>query len=265
MSGRVAWIAIAPVKGLALQARDSVEVTRRGIEGDRDFFVVDSEDRMISATRIGPLLQVAAEHDRDGGTLWLSFPDGTRTGGAIELGAEEPVQFFGLQMPSRPVLGDHNEALSAQAGQPLRLMAAPPLRGGVDRGPHGAVTLLSTASLERLREESGSPEPVDPRRFRMTFGIDGLSPHEEDHWKDREVRVGESVLRVTGHVGRCVLTTRNADSGEVDFPTLKLLAAYRRDEEATEPLPFGVHASVARPGRVAVGDVVEPQPTVPRR
>lgn len=258
MSGRVAWIQIAPVKGLALVERESVEVTRRGIEGDRDFFVVDEHPRMISATRIGELLQVAAEHDRAAGTLVLCFPDGAQTGGEIELGPEEHVDFFGLSMPVRPVLGDHDAALSEQAGQPLRLMAAPPLRGGVDRGPHGAVTLLSTASLDRLRSESGTTDPVDPRRFRMTFGIAGLEPHEEDTWHQREVRVGEAVVRITGHVGRCVLTTRNADSGTVDFPTLKLLAAYRRDEEATEPLPFGVHASVSQPGRVSLDDPVSP-------
>ena len=256
MSGRIAWIQIAPVKGLALQERDSVEVTRRGIEGDRDFFVVDEHDRMISATRIGALLPVRAEHDRDAGVLRLHFPDGSVTGGEVELGAEQHVNFFGLNMPVNPVLGDHDEALSAQAGQPLRLMAAPPLRGGVDRGPHGAVTLLATASLERLREESGTSEPVDPRRFRMTFGVEGLEPHEEDGWRDREVRVGEAVVRVTGNVGRCVLTTRNADSGTVDFPTLKLLAAYRDEVDSTEPLPFGVHASVSTPGRVSLHDPV---------
>lgn len=258
MSGRVAWIQIAPVKGLALQERDAVDVTRRGIEGDRDFFVVDDANRMISATRLGALLAVHADHDRERETLVLRFPDGTQTGGAIELGAEEHVDFFGLHMPVHPVLGDHNAALSEQAGQPLRLMAAPPLRGGVDRGPHGAVTLLSTASLERLREQAGADGPVDPRRFRMTFGIDGLAPHEEDTWHEREVRIGEAVVRVTGHVGRCVLTTRNADSGEVDFPTLKLLAAYRRDLDSSEPLPFGVHASVSTPGRVALNDAVTP-------
>src|SRR4051812_19051630 len=211
---------------------------------------------MISATRIGALLQVTSDHDRAADTLRLRFPDGTQTGGDIELGAEEHVSFFGLEMPAHPVLGEHSAALTAHAGQPLRLLAAPPLRGGVDRGPHGAVTLLSTASLERLQQESGSPDPVDPRRFRMTFGIDGLEPHEEDGWKDREVRVGEAVLRITGHVGRCVLTTRNAESGVVDFPTLKLLAAYRDEVDSTEPLPFGVHASVSTPGRVALGDPV---------
>jgi hypothetical protein len=37
---------------------------------------------------------------------------------------------------------------------------------------------------------------------------------------------------------------------------LKALAAYRRDVRATEPLPFGVYAAVAEPGRVRLGDPV---------
>ena len=37
-----------------------------------------------------------------------------------------------------------------------------------------------------------------------------------------------------------------------------VLATYRRDVETTEPLPFGVYAAVAEPGRVRLGDPVEP-------
>jgi uncharacterized protein YcbX len=128
----------------------------------------------------------------------------------------------------------------------------------LDRGPIGAATLLSIASLERLREQAGETEPIDPRRFRMTFGVDGLRAHEEDDWMDRDVRVGEALLRVTGHVGRCAATTRQPDTGVVDFKALHHLKAYRGDIEATEPLPFGVHARVLTPGRVRVGDPVAP-------
>ena len=49
----------------------------------------------------------------------------------------------------------------------------------------------------------------------------------------------------------------NAPTGEPDLDTLKALAAYRREVETTEPLPFGVYAAVAQPGRVRVGDPVE--------
>src|SRR5205823_1750721 len=84
------------------------------------------------------------------------------------------------------------------------------LGGGVDRGPEGAATLLGTGSLAALGAAAGVDEPVDPRRFRMTFGIEGLAPHEEDGWIGREVRLGGALLRVGGNVGRCAFTTRNA-------------------------------------------------------
>jgi len=60
-----------------------------------------------------------------------------------------------------------------------------------------------------------------------------------------------------GHVGRCAVTTQNPETGAPDLDTLKALAAYRADAATTEPLPFGVHAAVNRPGRVRVGDPVE--------
>ena len=68
--------------------------------------------------------------------------------------------------------------------------------------------------------------------------------------------MGEAVVVPQGNVGRCVITTQNPDTGQTDLDTLKGLAGYRRDLETTEPLPFGVHAAVAQPGRVRVGDAV---------
>jgi uncharacterized protein YcbX len=90
----------------------------------------------------------------------------------------------------------------------------------------------------------------------MTFGLEGLRAHEEDEWMDRNVRVGDALLLVTGHVGRCAATTRQPETGVVDFKALHHLKAYRRKMKATEPLPFGVHARVVEPGRVRVGDGV---------
>lgn len=253
----VTWISFTPVKGLRLRQLDEVELTERGIPGDRAFFLVGPDDRMVNAKRLGALMTVIADHDPAARRLSLRFPDGREVTGEVELGEAVPVRFYGMTLQARPLLGDLSAALSEHAGVPLRIVAAPPEHSGVDRGRDGAVTLLSTASLERLREVAGSGEPVDPRRFRMTFGVDGVAAHAEDGWRD--VRVGEALVRVRGHVGRCAITTRDADSGEVDFQTLHHLAAYRRDGiEATEPLPFGVHARVLEPGRVRVGDPVEP-------
>jgi uncharacterized protein YcbX len=252
----VSWISFAPVKGLRVQQLDEAQLTVDGIPGDRAFFLIDERGTMVSAKRIGALLAVVAEHDAAAGRLALRFPDGRTVAGAVEPGEPLEVRFFGLTLYARPLAGPFSAALSEHAGTPLRLVAAPGERPGVDRGRDGAVTLLSRASLEALRAQAGEREPVDPRRFRMTLGIDGVTAHEEDRWLGRELRVGAALLRVAGNVGRCAVTTRDADRGVVDFPTLRHLQAYRGAVATTEPLPFGVHARVLEPGRVRVGDAV---------
>jgi uncharacterized protein len=251
---QVAWISFTPVKGLRIRPLEEAELTVDGIPGDRAFFLVDAQGAMANGKRHGALLAVVAEHDADAGRLTLRFPDGREVVGDVELGKPERVRFFDRKLRARPVAGPFSAALSAHAGAPLRLVAAPGGRDGflgVDRGHAGAVTLLSTASLE----------PIDQRRFRMNVGIDGVAAHAEDGWLGRNVRIGAALVRVTGHVGRCAVTTRDADSGAVDFPTLHHLEAYRglaAQPGATERLPFGVHARVVEPGRVRVGDPVVP-------
>jgi uncharacterized protein len=253
----VAWISVAPVKGLRLEQRDEALVTEAGIPGDRAYFIADERTgTMVSATRLGPLVAVIPSHDPDAGTLTLRFPDGAEIGGSVDLDDPESVDFAGERVMARPVRGAYSAALSEHCGLPLRLFAAPTGDTALDRGREGAVTLLSLASLERLGSESGASDAVDPRRFRMTFGVEGLAAHEEDRWIGADLRIGEVLARVTGNVGRCALTTRNADTGVVDFKTLHHLAAYRREVETTEPLPFGVYGHVIEPGRVRRGDPV---------
>ena len=256
MAATVAWISVAPVKGLRLQQRDEVRLEESGVPGDRAFFLVDERGEMVSATRLGPLVAVVPEHDAQAQTLALRFPGGDEVAGHVELGEPELVRFYGQALRVRPVRGGFSEALSRHCGRPLRLVAAPPRRPGVDRGRDGAATLVAVASLERLRAQAAATEPVDPRRFRMTFGVDGLAAHDEDAWIDRDVHIGDALVRVAGNVGRCALTTRQPDTGEVDFKTLHHLQSYRGDVPTTEPLPFGVHARVLAPGRVRVGDAV---------
>ena len=253
---RVGWISYAPVKGMRLQALDETSLTGAGIPGDRAFLVVDGEGRMVNGKGAGPLMTVVPDHNAEAGTLALGFPDGSSERAEVELGPPEEVAFFGLTLAVRPLAGQLSEALSEHCGAPLRLFAAPPERPGTDRGFDGAVTLLSYASLERLREVAGCSEEIDPRRFRMNFGIEDASAHQEDEWVNRAVRVGEAVVRVGAHVGRCAVTTRDADSGVVDFKTLHHLAAYRKDVDSFEPLPFGVYGRVLEEGRVRVGDEV---------
>lgn len=91
----------------------------------------------------------------------------------------------------------------------------------------------------------------------MLFEIDGTTPNEEDTWIGRHVRVGDAELIVTGDIGRCVVTSRDPDTGQTDLPTLAAPAASRR-EGRSEPLPREVKGTVYTPGRVRVGDRVIP-------
>ncbi len=255
---RVGWISYAPVKGMRLQSLERTELTKAGIPGDRAFLVVGSKAGWSTEGR-GALIGVVPTHDAEIGTLTLAFADGGEVRAEIELGDPEDVAFFGLTLQARPLLGPLSSALSDFCGQELRLFAAPPNRPGADRGFEGAATILSYASLDRLREVAGADGEVDPRRFRMNFGVEGATPHQEDDWVRGRVRLGTALVRVEAHVGRCAVTTRNADTGVVDFKTLHHLAAYREDVESFEPLPFGVYGRVLEEGEVSVGDPVEPE------
>ena len=48
MSARIAWISRSPVKGLALMQVGECELTEAGIAGDREFFLVDENDRLVN-------------------------------------------------------------------------------------------------------------------------------------------------------------------------------------------------------------------------
>jgi uncharacterized protein YcbX len=92
----------------------------------------------------------------------------------------------------------------------------------------------------------------------MNLELEGCSPHEEDTWTGRQVRVGDAVLRLLGEVPRCVVTTHDPTTGLKDFDTLKVIAGYRSSDGSKPKIPFGMYAEVERPGTVGVGDDVEP-------
>ena len=248
-------ISIAPVKSLGLVHPDEIELGRHGVAGNRRFWLVDEDGRLFNNKRCGPLVRIRPDWDEDSRTLALTLPDGERVEGVVELGEPVEAEMYEHPHPSRRVVGPWEEAISRVAGQPLTLLWAED--HATDRGYRGGdVSLVSRASLERLREEGGADRPVDGRRFRMLLEIDGAGAHEEDEWLGTQVQVGDAVLVLNGDIGRCVVTSHDPDTGVTDFDTLGTLARYRR-EGRNEPLPFGVYGAVAVPGRVRLGDPVQ--------
>ncbi len=254
-TGRVAWISIAPVKSMALVPLDSALLETTGIAGDRAFAVLDPHDRLVNGKRLGPMARIRPEYDPVRCTLALHFPDGSVAAGPIELGAMYIAPFRNRPRAVQPVIGPWSEAVSTWAKQPLHLVALAEPGDGGDRGP--SATLVSSAALLTLAQAGGVDEPLDPRRFRMTFGVDGVEAYAEDGWVGRRVRVGDAVVHVEGNVGRCAVTTQDPDTGYPTFDTLHVLNETRGTLETTEPLPFGVWSDVVEPGRVRLGDPVE--------
>lgn len=258
MSARVAWIHVAPIKALAVEELDQVELGREGVENDRRFCIVDPDGKMLNAKRVQRFVAVRPHFDAAMRQLKLDMPDGGAVKGAVDLGDAISVLIYGRSVPARVVDGPWSAALSALAERPVRLVRFDNRGEGVDRADEGAgASLLSEGSLRAITKAAGESAPVDPRRFRMLFGIAGVDAHAEDTWIGSRVHIGSAVVMPVGNIGRCAVTTLDPLTGVPDLDTLAALAKYRKEEVTSEPLPFGVWARIVQVGFVRVGNEVQ--------
>jgi uncharacterized protein YcbX len=197
------------------------------------------------------LLTIGSRHDQDTDVLELDVSGaGTIDGDAAPTGDPFPVKLFDRTVQARLVGGRFAEAVSSWAGFPLHLARVDPpeYAGGIH-----PVSLISRATVEDLGRRGDADTTPDLRRFRSTIELDGCSAYEEDSWTGRRLAVGETILSVREPIPRCILTTLDPDTGEEDFPTLDVLATYRKRDAQ---LLLGVYADVERPGRISAGDDV---------
>lgn len=251
---RVSGLLVTPVKALRIQRRDAVTLERSGVPENRRFFIVDAENRMVNGNRLTSLQAVLADYSPAQRELTLRFPDGRSVAGQLAGGPLIAAHFHGEAVPAIEVAGPWSDALSEYAGAPIRLVESGLRCGAVDRGRIGSISLISRGTLERVAAAAGVDGALDDRRFRMLLEIDGVDAHAEDDWLERPLRVGDALVTLHGHVGRCAITTRDPDTGTRDLDTLRALSKYRRDLDTTEPLACGVYGEVTEPGTVRVGD-----------
>ena len=247
----ISRISIAAVKGTRLIHPERVHLTEHGVIENRRFVIVGADGRHLrSASTAWPIL-VTAHYDAEREELEVIFPDGNRIVGSAFPSDETTVTTLepgARRVELGIVEGDWNDHLSQLAGTPVRL-ARPDEPGASLTEP---VTLLSTGSLERLEHEAG--HPIDYRRFRMLFQIDGPGAHEEDTWVGKVLRTGDAILRVREPVDRCAVITRDPDTGERDLDTLRLIKSYRGLRG--KYIDFGMFATIETPGTVSIGDPV---------
>ncbi len=91
-------------------------------------------------------------------------------------------------------------------------------------------------------------------RFRPNIVVSDAVAYAEDGWG--RLRIGDAMLAPVHPCGRCEVTTIDQEFGSAlgDEPLRTLSRLRLRDGEAV----FGVRYAVERPGRVRVGDRVEP-------
>jgi MOSC domain-containing protein len=255
---RVSRLNIAPVRSLGLQSRDEVRLEANGVAEDRRFFVADRNNRLVDQHVAATMVQVSACTDPDATVLRLTFPDGHVVEDEVRLAEPIETPIYGRTGVGHVVDGPFAAALGAFIGKDVVVVRCDRPGGTRLTNP---VTLVTDGSLDALGTTLGVGA-VDPRRFRMLVDLDGGGPHEEDGWIGGRIGLGETILRISGAVARCAMTTHDPTTGERDLATLHAIKAYRGLVDGKD-LMFGVFGQVERPGTIRVGDevkVLEAQP-----
>jgi len=112
------------------------------------------------------------------------------------------------------------------------------------------VSLINLATVRDIETRLGVP--VDPTRFRANVTIEGAPPWSEFDWPEGPVAIGEAGLFAFSRITRCAAINVDPATGERD------LTLPRDMQVAFGHADCGVYLTVASPGLIRLGDVVEP-------
>lgn len=226
--GRVAALWRYPVKSMAAESLEAVDVSWHGLAGDRRWAFVRA-----GTERSGfPWLTV-----RERPELWHYRPRFVEP----DRPDHSPTA---VRTPSGRELDVADPALAEEFGAGVRVLKQD--RGVFDTLP---LSLVTTRTVEGLAALLGTG--LDAARFRPNLLVEAAGDAEfpEDAWVGGVLRVGGLRMRVDQRDQRCVMIN-------VDPATLRrdpaVLRAVARERQAC----LGVYGSTVAPGRVAVGDAV---------
>jgi uncharacterized protein len=254
-----------PVKSLRGTSLQTSRVDRIGLAGDRRWMVVDAGGR-FQTIREHPVMTQIEATALDDGSLTLSHPQHGSVAVAIPTASpHKTVRVWHDDVEAVPANAAAGEFLSMVLGMSAELVyLAKPDARPVDPtfGQPGDTTsfadgfpvlLTSTMSLNDLN--SRLPSKVEMRRFRPNIVISGARPWTEDTWK--VIRIGGVTFRVAKPCARCVVTTRDPDTGVQTDPRepLKTLGSFHR--AASGGVIFGQNMIPDTSGEIRVGDAVE--------
>ncbi len=229
--GRVAALWRYPVKSMAAEDLDGVEVSWHGLAGDRRWaFIRGGQERS--------------------GFPWLTIrarPELAHYRPRVAEPARPNASATLVRTPSGGELDVADPALAAELGPGVRVIKQD--RGVFDTMP---LSLLSAQALAGLGRLVGTEPAAGRFRPNLLVDVPGRD-FPEDDWVGRVLRIGGLRMRVDQRDKRCVMVT--VDPGMLHRDRVILRAIARKRDTR-----FGVYGSAVEPGRVEVGDPVEIEP-----
>lgn len=202
-----------PVKSMLGEQLDEAAVGRDGIEGDRQWAVVDVASGVsLSAKRYAPLLHCRA-WTRDEQVM-VALPDGRVYPAGSEVVARELTGLLGREVAMRKADATeeirHEFPTEVTEGEGEPFLWQPGTNAFFDSS---TLHLLTTGTLAELRRLMPGAV-IHHARFRPNFlVVTNETGFVENGWVGREVMLGSLRCRVTDHTRRCVMVTR--DQGEL--------------------------------------------------
>jgi uncharacterized protein YcbX len=267
--GSVAALWRYPVKSMLGEELNAVEVTQRGLLGDRQFAVLDPATGKVAGAKNprkwGNFLQFRAayvEPPQPGSELpavRLTLPDGT----AVTSSQGDLPKILSTALGRDVTFAEarqEDDAPGATAEEYWPDVEGLDLRDTVTDFdlPAGTffdvavVHLLTTATIDRLRALY-PPGRFEVRRFRPNIVV-STGPDQngfaEEGWIGHTVAIGSQVrLRITGACSRCVMTTLPQGDLPKDSGILRTAAQNNH-------VNVGVYADVIAAGPIRRGDPV---------
>ncbi len=257
-------IFIYPVKSLSGIALTSANVEPRGLEHDRRWLLVNAENQFLTQREYPQMARLKVALTAEG----LSFFHQDLPTQTLQIGFGQyeknilNVTIWGDTCRANPVGEQADAWFSEQLGLACRLvrMAEDEQRlvdtdyafesetvSFADAFPY---LIIGQASLDDLNDRLANP--VEMRRFRPNFVFEGGLPYEEEQWKN--FVIGNLNFSGVKPCARCILTTVNPATGEIDSKEpLKTLAYYRKKGNK---ILFGQNVLAEGSGKVSVGDKI---------
>lgn len=260
----ISQLYIYPVKSLGGFEVQSAQLTDRGLQYDRRWMVVDSNNNFLTQ-RVHPsmsLLQAAIVNNELIIYNKNNIADKISTVLQPAPAATSKVIVWDDVCQAQYVSAKADEWLSAKLNMPCRLVYMPDsekrkvdsqyaLQDEVTSFSDGyPVLIIGQASLDDLNKRMPEPLPMD--RFRPNIVFTGGLPYDEDTME--HILVNNINLYGVKLCARCVLTTINQTTALKAKEPLQTLASYRMKNSK---IYFGQNILYKQTGNIKVGHVIE--------